>query len=55
MAWGDVVVDEAAPLSVVHIHLKQSKCDQLRYSVDMFIGRIGASVCPVEEVLYYVM
>ena len=47
LGWGDVATDEGTPPSILRVHLKQSKCDQLGNGVDVYIGSTGARVCPV--------
>ena len=54
LAWGDVAVDQETPPTMVCVHLKQSKCDQSGKGVDVYIGRTGTDVCPVQEVMKYV-
>ena len=53
LVWGDVASDKANLPSMLRIHLKRSKCDQLGRGVDVLIGRTNSSLCPVEEVLWY--
>lgn len=54
LAWGDVATDNRTPPSILRVHLKKSKCDQLGKGVDVYMGRTGARVCPVTETLTYV-
>ena len=53
LAWDDVTTDEGTPPSILRVHLKQSKCDQLGKGVDVYIGSTGARVCLVSETLKY--
>ena len=53
LAWGDVSVDSVTHPSVVKVHLKFSKCDQLGKGVDVFLGRSGNRICPVAACLAY--
>ena len=55
LAWGDAVVNDTVPLSMVRIRLKCYKCDQFGKGVDIFIGRTYADLCPVTEILRYVV
>ena len=53
LAWGDVSVDSVTHPSVVKVHLKFSKCDQLGKGIDVFLGRSGNRICPVAACLAY--
>ncbi len=53
LAWGDVAVVKGSA-SMVRIHLKRSKCDQLGRGVDIFVGRTHSELCPVSATLHYV-
>ncbi len=48
LAWGDVAVVKGSS-SIVRIHLKRSKCDQLGRGVDIFVGRMHSELCPVSR------
>ncbi len=54
LAWGDVVVNSTHMPSLVQVHLKRSKCDQLGNGVNVFVGRTGDTLCPVTAVMAYV-
>lgn len=54
LAWGDIAVDNSKLPKVLKVHLKKSKTDQLGKGVDVFIGRTGGPLCPVEAVTAYV-
>ena len=54
LAWGDIAVDDPASPSVLKVHLKKSKTDQLGRGVDVYIGRTDSAICPVEAFLRYV-
>ena len=54
LAWGDVAVGRSRPPEAIKVHLKRSKCDQLGKGVDVYIGRTGTEVCPVNLTLQYV-
>lgn len=53
-AWGDVAVGSVQNPSVIHFHLKRSKCDQFGNRVTVFISRSGDEQCPVATVLIYI-
>ena len=40
--------------TVLKVHLKVSKTDQLRKGVDVFVGRTGGVLCPVQAFVNYV-
>ena len=52
LAWGDVSVGK--PPSVLKVHLKRSKCDQLGKGADVFVGSTGGRSCPIMHTLKYV-
>ena len=54
LAWGDVAADDGKPPSMIRIHLKRSKCDQLGKGVDVYLGRTCGPACPVSEMLGYI-
>ena len=49
----DIAVDDAKHLSMIQICIKQSKTDPFQSSVDLFIGKTGAALCPVAAMLDY--
>ena len=49
----DISVDSHTNPSVMRIHLKQSKTDQLRVGIDLFVGRTFNDLCPVAAMLAY--
>ena len=54
LSWGDVAVDDRAKPTMVRVHLKQSKCNQVGKGVDVILGRTNCQLCPVAAVLYYI-
>ncbi len=55
LCWGDVAVDSTQAPTLLKVRLKQSKTDQLRQGVDVFVGKTGCQLCPVSAVLAYMM
>ena len=55
LTWGNVEADSPVNPSIVKIRLKKSKTDQLGRGVDVFVGRTGNAICPVEAITSYVM
>ena len=53
LCWGDVAVDSLTSPSMVQVHLKISKCDQVGRGVDIVMGRTGRTVCPVSAIVSY--
>ena len=51
LAWGDVSADNKVKSTMLQIHLKKSKTDQLGRGMDVYVGRTG---CPVEAILAYI-
>ena len=54
LSWGDVAVDSKTSPSMVRIHLRRSKCDQLGRGVDVIVGRTDTPICPVAAILAYI-
>lgn len=54
LTWGDVEADCHVCPSTIKVHLKRSKTDQLGRGVDVFVGRTGSILCPVEAISQYV-
>ena len=54
LSWGDVAADDLSNPSVLRVHLKRSKCDQVGQGVDVFVGKTGCDLCPVGAVMQYV-
>lgn len=53
LSWSDVAVDNLQSPKLLKVKLKQSKTDQLRQGVDVFVGKTGCPLCPVTGVLAY--
>lgn len=53
LSWGDMSVDNVTNPTMVRVHLKRSKCDQLYNEVDVFIGCTADEPCPVTAVFMY--
>ena len=49
----DVAVDDSMNPSIVSLHLKQSKIDQVRQGVKVVMGRTKDEICPVATLLCY--
>ena len=47
LAWGDVSLDNALAPTMLRVHLKKSKTDQLKKGADIFIGKSDCLLCPV--------
>ena len=50
---GDVAVDDYQAPTMLSIFLKQSKTDQEKAGVRLFVGRTHQVICPVTAVLSY--
>ena len=50
---GDVAVDDHSNPSLVRIHLRKSKTDQVGRGVDIYLGRTDEDLCPVAALLAY--
>ena len=51
--WGDVAVNIPAAPKMLKIHLRRSKCDQFGKGVDVFMGRSGNELCPIDAIVVY--
>ena len=51
LSFSDVAVDSLSARTVLQIHLKQSKTDQFKQGIDMFVGKTCDDLCPVSAVL----
>ena len=47
LGWGDVSLDNVLDPTMLKVHLRKSKTDQLKKGVDVYIGKINGSLCPV--------
>ncbi len=54
LSFGELAIVNPQNPSAVRIHLKQSKTDQLRKGIDVFVGRTNDDLCPVAAMLAYV-
>lgn len=50
LSWGDISVDNTESPSILKV---QSKTDQFRKGVDMYIGKTGCPICPLAGVLAF--
>jgi len=50
----DVSVDQHSNPSMVKVLLRQSKTDPFRHGVAIYLGRMGADICPVSAILAYI-
>ena len=53
LSFGDVAVDSPSAPSILKVHLKQSKMDQFRKGMDVYVGMTGDDLCPVSAMLAY--
>ena len=51
--WGDVAVNDPAAPKMLKIHLRRSKCDQFGKGMDVFVGRSGNELCPIDTIVVY--
>ena len=54
LSWGDVAVNDSKSPTMLRVHLKQSKCDQLGKGVDVVVGSTHSPICPVTAILDYI-
>ena len=51
--WGDMAVNDPAAPTMLKIHLRRSKCDQFGKGADVFVGRSGNELCPIDAIVVY--
>ena len=50
----DVAVDSITSPSLVHVTIKESKTDQFRRGVDIYVGKTLNQICPVGALMVYI-
>ena len=55
LSRADIAVDNPADPGVIRVHIKQSKTDQFRKGIHLFIGRTQSDICPVRAILNYLV
>ena len=53
LAWGDIALDSIDNPQTLKVHLKISKTDQLGRGVDVYVGKMDCSLCPLAAMLHY--
>ena len=51
---GNIVVDSQENPTIVRVHLKRSKCDQLSKGAYILMGRTRTPLCPVAAILVFI-
>ena len=54
LAWGDITVNSTIEPATLRLFLRCSKTDQLGHGVNIFMGKLGNEICPVQATLSYV-
>ena len=55
LSYGDVRVNSTQDPTWMHVHIKQSKCDQFADGIKLFIGATNSDLCPVAAMLGYLV
>ena len=55
LSGGDVRVDNTTDPQYLEVHIKASKTDSFHHGVSIYLGRSQADLCPVSEVLTYMV
>ena len=55
LTFSNLALDSTNNLSILHIHLQASKTDPFRMGIDIYVGKMGWSFCPVTTVLRYMV
>ena len=50
LSYADTALDDPRKQSFLRITIKQSKTDQFRKGMDLYVGRMGTDLCPVAAV-----
>ena len=53
LSLDDIAIDDKKSPSVVQVNIKQSKTDPFRQGVQVYLGKTGKALCPVEALLPY--
>ncbi len=53
LSWGDVCADSVGEPGCIRVFLKESKCDQLRKGVYVYLGKTDGPLCPVAACMEY--
>ena len=51
----DIAIDNPSSPSFVRVRITQSKTDPFRRGVNLFLGRTRTDLCPVAEILSYIV
>ena len=49
----DIAVDSKQSPSLLQVKIKQSKTDPFRQGVDLFLGKTGTRICPINAIMPY--
>ena len=52
--FSDIALDSHSDPSLLRLRIKQSKTDPFRQGVDIFLGRTGTSIRPVQAIVRYI-
>ena len=55
LSFKDISTDEKTPPQTLAVRIKQSKTDQFRVGVSIFLSKTGAELCPVSALLAYLV
>ena len=50
----DLAIDNHSNPALVRLAIKQSKTDPFRQGIDIFLGRTGLDICPVQAITQYI-
>lgn len=52
--WGNITVDSTSSPSMLRVHLRVSKCDQMGKGLDIYVEKLASKRCPVIAVIAYI-
>ena len=50
----DLTLESHSDPSMARLHIKQSKTDPFQQGVEIFLGKTGTSICPVQAIVHYI-
>ena len=51
----DITLDDKVNPSVIQVTIKQSKTDPFRQGVDIYLGKTGKDICPIQAIMPYLI
>lgn len=55
LSLADIALDNKVNPGVIQVTIKQSKTDPFRQGVDLYLGRTGKDICPIQAIVPYLI